>query len=134
MRIKASDRKAVEKLAKSVPAEPGYDSLYPSVPRRAVEIIGLFADDLAAKGIAVSLEVPDTPDEAAGRLVAGHGLTAAEARLALFLASGGSLAGYAAVQKVSRNTARTHLQRIFQKMGVGRQAELVRLVLGVLKG
>jgi DNA-binding CsgD family transcriptional regulator len=30
---------------------------------------------------------------------------------------------------VSRSTARTHLKRIFSKTGVGRQTELIRLVI-----
>ena len=31
---------------------------------------------------------------------------------------------------VSRNTARTHLQRLFAKTGTARQADLIRILLG----
>lgn len=59
------------------------------------------------------------------------GFTQAEARLAIRLASGDSLAEAAENLGVSLNTVRTHLQRAVAKAGVNRQAELVALVLSL---
>lgn len=57
------------------------------------------------------------------------GLTRAEAALAAELARGCSLDAAAEAQGIARNTARAHLRSIFAKTGVGRQAELVQLLL-----
>jgi len=62
--------------------------------------------------------------------VAHHfGLTHAEAAILLELANGKSLARIAAERRISKNTVRSHLQRIFDKTDTSRQAELVKLVL-----
>ena len=57
------------------------------------------------------------------------GLTTAEATFALEIIQGQGLKACAKRLKISEPTARTHLQRIFEKTGTRRQAELVRLVL-----
>lgn len=57
-----------------------------------------------------------------------HGLTEAEAKLAYFLVEGGTLAGYALITNLSRNTVRSYLKSIFSKTGATRQAELVRML------
>jgi DNA-binding CsgD family transcriptional regulator len=56
------------------------------------------------------------------------GLTAAECRLLRLLFDGISLGGAAQFLGIARTTARTHLQRIFDKTGSRRQSDLVRLV------
>ena len=56
-------------------------------------------------------------------------LTPAEARLACALALGQSLAEYADAQRLSINTVRTQLRSATLRVGVKRQAELVRTVL-----
>jgi DNA-binding CsgD family transcriptional regulator len=56
------------------------------------------------------------------------GLTRAEHRLLKLLFDGMSLASAATSLGVARTTARTHLQRIFDKTGSRRQSDLVRLV------
>ena len=63
-------------------------------------------------------------------LEALYDLTPAEARLTALLAEGHTLGAAAAVLAVSRNTAATHLKRVFAKTGAARQAELVARVLG----
>lgn len=60
-----------------------------------------------------------------------YGLTAAETRIATGLASGDTLEELSKRLFVSLATIKTHTQHIFQKTGVGRQAELIRLIYGV---
>lgn len=57
-------------------------------------------------------------------------LTPAETALAMQLLKGLSLEQSAAALHVTRNTARTHLSRIFAKLGVRRQTEMMRVLLG----
>ena len=56
-------------------------------------------------------------------------LTQAEARLWSGLAAGATLAQIAAKQRTSVNTLRVQLGRLFAKVGVHRQADLVRRAL-----
>lgn len=56
-------------------------------------------------------------------------LTASEARLALALGKGNTLAEAAQMMGITLQSARTYSKRIFQKTGTRRQAELVRLLL-----
>jgi DNA-binding CsgD family transcriptional regulator len=56
-------------------------------------------------------------------------LTPAEAEFALEIVKGDGRAAAAARTNITVGTARTHLDRIFEKTGVRRQAELVRLLL-----
>lgn len=62
------------------------------------------------------------------------GLTPAEETLAVRLAQGETLEAAADESGVSLNTARTHLKHIFAKTGVGRQSELIRLLLTGVTG
>jgi len=57
------------------------------------------------------------------------GFTIAEARLALRIASGMSLKAAAVDLGVRHETARAHLKRVMDKSSVGRQADLVRVLL-----
>lgn len=54
-------------------------------------------------------------------------LTLAETRLLEALAAGETVAQFCERHQVSRNTAKTHLQNLFQKTGTSRQAALIRL-------
>jgi DNA-binding CsgD family transcriptional regulator len=58
-----------------------------------------------------------------------YGLTPAEASVAVLLAQGQHLDEAAEVLKITVNTARTHLKRIFDKTNTERQTDLVRLLL-----
>ena len=58
-------------------------------------------------------------------------LTPAESRIAGSLAEGEALEAIAAKLGVTRNTASTHLKRVFAKTGCKRQAELVGLLSGL---
>jgi DNA-binding CsgD family transcriptional regulator/PAS domain-containing protein len=68
----------------------------------------------------------ENPDRELARL---FGLTPAEARLACMLMQGKSLNGVAEELGVARNTVHSQLQKIFEKTGTNRQAELMRLLL-----
>ena len=59
-------------------------------------------------------------------------LTAAEARIAFALLSGGSLFDIAAEVSVTYETVRKHLKTVFAKVGVRRQAELATVLWEVL--
>ena len=61
-------------------------------------------------------------------------MTPAEAALAVEICTGNGLQAAANRRGVSLATARTHLGRVFQKTGVGRQAELVRLIMQAGEG
>jgi DNA-binding CsgD family transcriptional regulator len=54
-----------------------------------------------------------------------HGLTEAEGRILREILSGKGLVAAAAKLGVSETTARTHMQRIFEKTGTNRQTELL---------
>jgi DNA-binding CsgD family transcriptional regulator len=62
------------------------------------------------------------------------GLTAAEADLALEIARGDGRKAAATRLDIAVTTARTHLTHIFEKTGVRRQAELVRLLMELEDG
>lgn len=57
------------------------------------------------------------------------GLSRSEARLATLLVEGLKLAEAAAAMNIAEGSARIYCKRIFSKMGVGRQVELVKMVL-----
>lgn len=57
-----------------------------------------------------------------------NGLTECEERLLLLIVDGLDPRSAAQRLGVARSTARTHLQRVFEKVGVGRQSELVAFI------
>jgi DNA-binding CsgD family transcriptional regulator len=62
-----------------------------------------------------------------------YGLTAAEAEIALGVADGLSAEQIAEARGKSLNTARTQLKAVLAKMGVSRQTDVVRLIVGLAK-
>jgi DNA-binding CsgD family transcriptional regulator len=99
-----------------------YAAAYPSLMQRLPAITAWVKAQYATVAIA-----PENPPLAAAEAL---GLTAAEARLAMFLVYGGTTAQYAERHRLSRHTVRNQLQAIFAKLGVNRQADLVRLLIG----
>jgi DNA-binding CsgD family transcriptional regulator/PAS domain-containing protein len=90
--------------------------------------------DAAAVGIGplalVLLAVPEAEariSEAAAR--AAFDLTPAEARLAVALCAGRTLADYASETGTSLNTVKFHLKSLFAKTGEGRQPDLIRRLM-----
>jgi DNA-binding CsgD family transcriptional regulator len=74
------------------------------------------------------------PDSNEQHLRELYALTVVEARLAAWLSQGKSVEEAAAAMGVTVNTARAYLKRIYNKTGVRRQSELVRLLLLALPG
>lgn len=60
-----------------------------------------------------------------------YGLTASEASVAGAVARGLDLSQVAEHRQVTRGTVRVQLRQVFEKVGVRRQVDLVRLVLGI---
>jgi DNA-binding CsgD family transcriptional regulator/PAS domain-containing protein len=69
-----------------------------------------------------------TPTAALDGIAATYGITPTEQRVLAEIARGVSIGQAAATLEMSVATARTHLKRIYAKLGVSRQAELVALV------
>jgi len=92
---------------------------------------GLFAAPPQEWLAMVTLEPARTVKVALGPLQ-DLGLAPAEARLAVSLAEGRSLAEYAAARRVSINTVRTHLARLKSKLDCNTQAGVVRRVFELL--
>ncbi|MCI3135241.1 helix-turn-helix domain-containing protein [Phenylobacterium aquaticum] len=61
-------------------------------------------------------------------LIALFGLTDREADVAALLGEGASLDDAARRLEISEHTVRQHLKAVFGKVGVSRQAELVRII------
>jgi DNA-binding CsgD family transcriptional regulator len=61
---------------------------------------------------------------------ARHGLTDAETRMLRQILGGKGVVASAAKLRVSETTARTHMQRIFEKTGTNRQTELICVFFG----
>jgi DNA-binding CsgD family transcriptional regulator/PAS domain-containing protein len=72
-----------------------------------------------------------TPPDLKDSLATLYDLTPSEARVAVQIFEGLNPTEAAEQQGVSENTIKTHLSRTFSKMGVTRQAELVKLVTAV---
>ncbi|MDE1936205.1 helix-turn-helix transcriptional regulator [Bradyrhizobium sp.] len=97
-----------------------------AIPARA-ESCGLVAGGRGAIVFVRDLERP--PQRCLAAFADHFGLTPAQAALAQELLQGDGLAAVAARLGITHATAKTHLMHIFQKTGVRRQAELVRLML-----
>jgi DNA-binding CsgD family transcriptional regulator len=66
-----------------------------------------------------------------GQIMDAYGLTQAEARVALAASSGNTIGETAQLLKLSPNTIKTHMRRVFAKTATGRQTELAGLIAAV---
>ncbi|MBR0869834.1 helix-turn-helix transcriptional regulator [Bradyrhizobium tropiciagri] len=90
--------------------------------------------DAGVKDAAVLLFVIDPAARRAiplAQLMDAYGLTQAEARVALAASSGNTIVETAQLLKLSPNTIKTHLRRVFAKTATARQAELAGLIAAV---
>jgi DNA-binding CsgD family transcriptional regulator len=81
-----------------------------------------------ARALVVILDPSAKSRATAASMRAAYGLTPAEARVALLLASGVSGQQMPALLGVTYDTVKTHLRRCFDKTGVHSQAQLMRLL------
>jgi len=96
---------------------------------RAASSIDRFESDFSPQVVVYvgdSAQQHQAPERFVARL---FGLTPTEALLATLLANGLTLAEAAEKLDVTENTVRSYAKRIFAKVGVNRQTELVRLIL-----
>ena len=86
--------------------------------------------DRTAPACLIFIMDPEFPMETAeAELRQLYGLTSTEACLANLLMEGKTLDECCQLLDIRRSTARTHLQHLFEKVGVQRQSELVSLLL-----
>jgi DNA-binding CsgD family transcriptional regulator len=81
---------------------------------------------------AVFIGAPPDAQEGADSVAAALGLTPAETKVLASLFAGRTLVEAATTLGITRPTAKTHLEHIFLKTGVTRQAELMRLWTGLI--
>jgi DNA-binding CsgD family transcriptional regulator/PAS domain-containing protein len=81
---------------------------------------------------AVFIGAPPDAQDGADTVAAAFGLTPGETRLLASLFAGHTLNETAATLGITRRTAKTHLEHIFLKTKVTRQAELMRLWTGLI--
>lgn len=87
-------------------------------------------DEASTPSCLVFIMDPEFPVQTAeAELRQLYGLTATEASLANLLMEGKTLDDCCEILDIRRSTARTHLQHLFEKVGVQRQSELVSLLL-----
>jgi DNA-binding CsgD family transcriptional regulator len=93
---------------------------------------GLNRSDVSSLRNTAALVVLCDPDRPAqippGWVMDAYGLTMAEARVALAMSMGTTTSGTARRLRLSPNTVKTHLRRVYEKTGTHRQAELSRLM------
>jgi DNA-binding CsgD family transcriptional regulator/PAS domain-containing protein len=86
-----------------------------------------------AASVAVFLRALGDASPFPGELfVKRYGISPAECRVLMMLVQGMSLREAAEALGISQPTAKTHLQRLFQKTGTDRQADLMRLTMSAL--
>lgn len=80
----------------------------------------------------VFIGAPPHVQDAADTVAVAFGLTPAETRVLASLLAGRTLAETAATLDIAATTAKSHLENIFTKTGVTRQADLMRLATGLV--
>lgn len=128
-RVSADAATAANRAAVRVPGRDGVTAmctLWDLAPEQTMGAFGTERSILLSVAPKASGLLPDRMF-----LAAMFGLTPAEARIASALAGGDDLAAIAASLHLSVWTVRSQLKSIFAKTGTRRQAELVRLLVGV---
>lgn len=94
---------------------------------------GTGADRLAwrVKALVLVLDPAVRPRLDPDVVAAVMGLTTAESQVAVALATGRTVAGIANARGCAESTVKTHIKRIYRKLGISRRTELVRRVLAL---
>jgi DNA-binding CsgD family transcriptional regulator/PAS domain-containing protein len=109
----------------------------PDVPPIFAHVLPLTGSDFRtrlqpAAVAAVFIGAPPKAEDGAHAMAAAFGLTPAETCLLASLFGGRTLTETAAILGITRPTAKSHLEHIFLKTRVTRQAELMRLWTGLI--
>lgn len=91
----------------------------------------MLSDERPARAILFVFDPDSAPPMPDTLLMEAFGLTRAETALTLALLHGETVDEYCARAGISRNTALTHMRAIFDKLGIKKQTELIRLLNGV---
>ncbi|MDX2307193.1 MAG: helix-turn-helix transcriptional regulator [Hyphomicrobium sp.] len=113
-------------------SEAGAETIWKRLPdqdeRTPFYVVRLASGDKTTCG-ATCIIFPDKSQPLQPDLILeGLGLTASESRLAAHIISGKSLKVASHEMALSEESARTYLKRVFSKLGISRQAELVSTV------
>ena len=140
-RLRAVDRAVDQRLQAAIRWAGSFDDSHFSWPRHgalAVVLDGGRGEPgnvcwVIAQGgqILVAINDQRMTDERLAAAAPVYGITPAQLRLAKLIVAGHDLVDAAGRLGVSVNTARTHLQRMFDKTGVRTQPALVRALLSV---
>lgn len=136
-RLRIRDRRADTRLREAIRWAASLDTGY--MPQAASVPIVMEAGEglpskvwwISARGGAIIFSTID-PRSSGHRLTTAariYGLSPVQVKVAAMVADGLSLPDIAAELGITQNTARTHLNRIYDKTGVRHQAALVRLLL-----
>ena len=106
------------------------------VPRFVVHVtpVGIRQPDFGAQRVAALVLIVEPGRQLRidpGLVAATLGLTPAESRIAVWLAEGRTVREIAVMTGRQERSIHWHLQQIYHKQGISRQADLVRLVLSV---
>jgi DNA-binding CsgD family transcriptional regulator len=109
----------------------------PDTPPMLAHVLPLAGGDLRtrlkpAAVAAVFISTPPGEQDGADATAEAFGLTPAETRVLASLLAGRTLAETAVTLDIAPSTAKTHLDNIFSKTGVTRQADLMRLGTGLV--
>jgi DNA-binding CsgD family transcriptional regulator len=100
--------------------------------RRTGGWITVHASTLVGTGgrqVAVVLDQAGTA-EVSSLILAAHGLTPAQTRVAALVVQGRSTRSIVAELHISSNTLQEHLRAVFEKLGIGSRRELVAVLSG----
>lgn len=135
-RDRAADRALDAALAWAARLDSGYMSRHGAVPIVVEAGEGLASRvywiSVDAGVIHLSLANSAVSEERLDVAAAIYGLSPGQRRVAALVAEGLSLNEIAERLGITANTARTHLNRIFEKTGVRNQAALVRILLSAM--
>jgi DNA-binding CsgD family transcriptional regulator/PAS domain-containing protein len=109
----------------------------PAMPPVFAHVLPLARSDVRtrlepAAVAAVFIGAPVDEQDGAAMAAAAFGLTPAETRVLKGLLAGRTLAETATTLGITRSTANTHLDHVFAKTGVTRQADLIRLAIELI--
>jgi DNA-binding CsgD family transcriptional regulator/PAS domain-containing protein len=137
----AAELRAAVKLAARDGADLGKAGLAisltePGMPPVFAHVLPLTSGDLRTPQpeavAAVFISTPPDEQDGAAAAAAAFELTRAETRVLASLLAGATLAETAVALGIAPSTAKTHLDNIFSKTGVTRQADLMRLATGLV--